>query len=123
METNSNDTEAKQPASAGCYPTPCSGSSPPPKKDGWSHSEQVLVYYESNERACSRYSVAYYHYDPPFESEKWTDFSGSAYGRSPLYWWPLPSLPNMALDTLIQRFNTEKEHERICEYGREVGKP
>ena len=24
METNTNDTEAKQPASAGCHPTPCS---------------------------------------------------------------------------------------------------
>jgi hypothetical protein len=27
METNSNDTEAKQPASAGCHPTTCSPSS------------------------------------------------------------------------------------------------
>jgi len=75
-------------------PTACSGAAPPPKKNDWSHSEQVLVYYAGNERACSRYSVAYYHYDPPFESEKWIDHSGSAYGRTPLWWWPLPSLPN-----------------------------
>jgi hypothetical protein len=27
METNTNDTEAKQPASAGCHPTTCSASS------------------------------------------------------------------------------------------------
>ena len=30
METNLNDTEAKQPASAGCHPTTCSPSSVPP---------------------------------------------------------------------------------------------
>lgn len=33
METNTNDTEAKQPASAGCHPTTCSPRIPTPITD------------------------------------------------------------------------------------------
>jgi hypothetical protein len=94
MENNTDTPKTAEPTSSESPSTLCSGSSPPPKKEGWNHSEQVLVYYKGNEERISRFSVAYYHYDPPFESPRWIDHSGHAYGRSPLYWWPLPSLPN-----------------------------
>jgi hypothetical protein len=62
----------------------------PQKKAGWDHSEQVLVYYEASPEIgqTSKYSIAYYHYNPPFDGPHWTDFN--TYGRIPSQWWELP---------------------------------
>lgn len=66
---------------------------PPPAKEGWEHSEQVLVYYESQPEIGlgDRFGIAYYHYFPPFkDSPEWIDFTQS--GRAPKYWWTLPTI-------------------------------
>jgi hypothetical protein len=56
----------------------------------------VLVFYKGNEQRVSTYSIAYYHYDPPFESKpKWIDFSGNGYGRAPERWWKLTTIKEM----------------------------
>ena len=52
-------------------------SEPPPRKEGWDHTEQVLVYYEANLELglTAKWGIAYYHYNPPFfEEPKWIDF-------------------------------------------------
>ena len=66
---------------------PC--SSPPPRKKGWQHSEQVLVFYEGNVelQTIDKFGIAYYHYDPPFSGPHWIDFSNTG---EPSLWWPLP---------------------------------
>jgi hypothetical protein len=69
----------------------CCFKDPPPPKEGYSHSKQVLVYYNANPPyATEKWSVAYYHYDPPFNGNAWTDFYN--YGKTPDYWWDLPEL-------------------------------
>jgi hypothetical protein len=61
---------------------------PPLAKQGWDHSERVLVYYEAIPEIClDAWSIAYYHYKPPFDGPHWTDFR---YNRTPACWWPLP---------------------------------
>jgi len=70
---------------------------PPPRYQDWNHSERVLVYYPATERHTDTYSVAYYHYKPPFEDPGWVDFTVRE--RTPQYWWYLPSLP---VDTPIE---------------------
>jgi hypothetical protein len=69
-----------------------SGMEPPPAQPNWSHSEQVLVYYEGNPEAqvTDKFGIAYYHYDQPFNGAKWLDFNN--YGRRPKYWWTLPTI-------------------------------
>jgi len=75
--------------------TPCSGSTPPPKKPKWNHSEQVLVWYEGTENHSTTFGIAYFHYAPPFEKKpRWVDFSDHGGGRTPTWWWPMPSIPN-----------------------------
>lgn len=70
----------------------------PPLKHGWEHSEQVLVWYPAVEnRLSERYSIAYYHYQPPFDGPQWVDFSGTAQGRTPERWWNLPLVSAAAL--------------------------
>jgi hypothetical protein len=63
----------------------------PPKKKGWNHSDRVLVYYEAvPDFSTERWGIAYYHYDPPFETKgKWVDWGNSG---TPKYWWELPSV-------------------------------
>jgi hypothetical protein len=61
---------------------------PPPAKAGWDHSERVLVHYAAiPEGRLEAWSIAYYHYDPPFDGPNWVDFK---YDRTPVRWWPLP---------------------------------
>lgn len=69
------------------------GSEPPPRKCGWGHSKQVLVWYPQTEDRSACYGIAFYHYATPYdEVPKWTDFSGKAYGRQPEFWWPLSDI-------------------------------
>lgn len=69
-----------------------SGDNPPPKIPTWDHSEQVLVYYEANPEVgiTDKWGIAYYHYNPPFESARWIDFDNV--DRTPKYWFKLPKL-------------------------------
>lgn len=62
----------------------------PPKVAGFDHTERVLVYYEANPEAdlTDTWGIAYYHYDPPFDSPRWLDFQHL--DRTPSLWWPLP---------------------------------
>ena len=70
---------------------PYKGSTPPPHKKDWEHSEQVLVYYSGGEHEIDSWGIAYYHYCPPFENKpKWIDFDNP--NKFPLYWWPLPEI-------------------------------
>jgi hypothetical protein len=69
-----------------------SSSVTPPRKKGWNHSERVLVFYEGVPEAgtLERWSIAYYHYDPPFKNKpEWCDLYVT--GRTPSAWWPLPA--------------------------------
>ena len=62
----------------------------PSKQEGWNHSKQVLVYCEGNAEIgkISKFDIAYYHYDPPFEdAPKWVGCSSS-----PSFWWDLPNI-------------------------------
>lgn len=69
------------------------GSEPPPRKEGWNHSNRVLVWYAPNEHSSDTFSIAYYHYDPPFKNApEWTDFDNGSCGE-PAFWWPLPEIP------------------------------
>ncbi len=64
----------------------------PEAKEGWEHSKQVLVHYDGipNEKVeC--YSIAYYHYNPPFRKAGWIDFNST---RFPTHWLPIPPLKN-----------------------------
>ena len=68
-----------------------SPSNPPPRKEGWEHSDQVLVLYKGNPNYVEAYGIAYFHYNPPFKSSpEWVDVSGNHHGRMPFEWWPLP---------------------------------
>lgn len=74
------------------------GDHPPPPKKGWDHSERVLVYYPADPEMdrTDKWSIAYYHHNPPFEQKPhWVDFNTSR--GAPDYWWPLPKLPNNEL--------------------------
>jgi hypothetical protein len=68
------------------------GSCPPSKLSGWQHSRRVLVYYP----ACpelgklEKFSIAYFHYEPPFDNPKWVDFYNG--GTTPQFWWDLPEI-------------------------------
>jgi hypothetical protein len=60
---------------------------PPPPKEGWQHSENVLVYYASRPPMYGeRWSIAYYHHAP--EHEHWVDLNNP--GEEPTAWWSLP---------------------------------
>lgn len=59
----------------------------PPVKEGWSHSERVLVFYEGNEHQVEDYGIAYYNYDPPYTPAMFIDFA--KYGRQPKLWSPI----------------------------------
>lgn len=77
---------------------PRGGEHPPPAKKGWDHSERVLVYYPAAPEMdrTDKWSIAYYHHNPPFEQKPhWVDFNTSR--GAPDYWWPLPELPNAKL--------------------------
>lgn len=65
-------------------------SSPPPRKEGWDHTEQVTVHYPANPDLglSEAWGVAYYHYKPAYGKPGWTDFNNS---RTPDLWWPLPA--------------------------------
>lgn len=66
-------------------------SNPPPAKEGWNHSDQVLVFYEVSAelQLANKFGIAYYHYSPPFKGEPcWVDFDNA--DREPKYWWKLP---------------------------------
>lgn len=71
-----------------------SADTPPPAKEGWQHSDMVLVWYPGAPEAgkTDRFGIAYYHYNPPFEDARWIDWDHP--GRAPRWWWPLPSPPN-----------------------------
>lgn len=65
----------------------------PPKKEFWDHSKMVLVYYDAIPELDlgSCWSIAYYHYNPPFKKKgEWTDFNIGS--RVPKYWWHLPEV-------------------------------
>jgi hypothetical protein len=73
---------------------PRAGDCPPPCKENWKHSEMVLVYYSEDPEMVrtSKWSVAYYHYEPPFDQKPhWVDFNTDR--GKPDFWWPLPRLP------------------------------
>jgi hypothetical protein len=59
----------------------------PPAKEGWNHSEQVLVHYEGGETMVETFGVAYYHYNSPYAGSKWIDFHHM--GRTPDRWQPI----------------------------------
>lgn len=63
----------------------------PPPIPGWNHSEQVLVFYKSNEYKTDQYGIAYYHNKPPFDTPKFIDFHTT--DRQPDFWMPLPNSP------------------------------
>lgn len=56
----------------------------PVRKEGWNHSERVLVFYEGNESDSEEYGIAFYNYDPPYSKPGFTDFAH--YGRKPKLW-------------------------------------
>jgi hypothetical protein len=66
---------------------------PPNKKEGWYHSDQVLVYYEACPEAgiTDKWGIAYYLDNPPFNGPQWVDFDNP--NRTPAYWWELPTTP------------------------------
>lgn len=59
----------------------------PPAKEGWNHSERVLLFYPGNETQTTEYGIGYYHYDPPYKKASFTDFSN--YNRQPSKWSPI----------------------------------
>lgn len=81
--------EAKAVLLAVSWPASTPASTPPPKKEGWDHSERVLVYYAASPEGGvgDAYGIAYYHYKPPFDGPSWVDFHSD---RTPDKWWPLP---------------------------------
>ncbi len=56
----------------------------PERKEGWSHTDEVLVWYEGAEQKMAKYGIAYYHYDPPHRDPEWVDFANL--GRVPIMW-------------------------------------
>ncbi len=63
----------------------------PPLKDGWKHTEQVLVLYEATETNTSHFGIAYYHTEPPFRDKgHWVDFAN--YGKQPTRWMTIPNI-------------------------------
>lgn len=64
----------------------------PKPKDGWNHSDRVLLWYKGTENFCESYGIGYYHYKPPFDDPKWIDFH-YAKSRQPDAWQPLPEPP------------------------------
>lgn len=66
----------------------------PSRKEGWNHSDRVLVYYEGSETQVDQYSIAYYHYDPPFQCAGFIDWTYP--DRVVKCWHPLPSPPTQA---------------------------
>lgn len=81
----------------------------PGKKQGWEHSEQVLVWYPALPEAnlTDRYSVAYYHYNPPFNGPNWVDFFNP--GRIPERWWylPLVAVPKAEAERALNNLQDE----------------
>ena len=74
---------------------PHRGSSPPPRKEGWQHSDRVLAYYGPCPELglTDTWGIAYYHYNPPFEDKpRWISFTHSNRG-APDWWWTLPAVP------------------------------
>lgn len=65
---------------------PCSERLPE-AKEGWEHSEQVLVWYQPTADAVGNYGIAYYHYNSPYQGSTWIDFAHL--GREPIAWHPL----------------------------------
>lgn len=66
----------------------------PPKIKGWEHSDRVLVFYRGNGEigTLDQFSVAYYHYNPPFKNlPEWVDFR-EGNGGQPEFWWELPNI-------------------------------
>lgn len=61
----------------------------PERKEGWEHTDEVLVWYEGGERKMAKYGIAYYHYRPPYRDPEWVDFANL--GRVPIAWRPLPA--------------------------------
>lgn len=56
----------------------------PERKEGWSHTDEVLVWYEGGVQKMAKYGIAYYHYDPPYRDPEWVDFANL--GRVPIVW-------------------------------------
>lgn len=56
----------------------------PERKEGWNHTDEVLVWYEGGEQKIAKYGIAYYHYDPPHRAPEWVDFANL--GRVPWMW-------------------------------------
>lgn len=56
----------------------------PERKEGWNHTDEVLVWYEGGEQKMAKYGIAYYHYDPPHRDPEWVDFANL--GRVPIMW-------------------------------------
>lgn len=91
-ETTTGRTGASLAAPTGSV-MPC--SLPPKAKKGWDHSDLCLVYYQPNPEAqqLERWSIAYYHWQPPFkEKPQWVDFLTDR--ENPDFWWSLPDAPN-----------------------------
>jgi hypothetical protein len=59
----------------------------PNSKEGWTHSDRVLVWYKGDEYNVETYGVAFYNYNPPFNNPGFTDFEH--YGRQPTLWTPI----------------------------------
>lgn len=83
------EAEQAEAAKAVAWPAATPASIPPPKKDGWDHSDRVLVHYAASPEGGvgDAYGIAYYHYKPPFDGPHWVDFHSD---RTPDKWWPLP---------------------------------
>ena len=60
----------------------------PPKKEDFSHSEAVLVWYEATEKERAGYGISYYHYSPPNQKPLWVDFNSM---RTPKFWQKITS--------------------------------
>jgi hypothetical protein len=60
----------------------------PERKKGFDHTGQCLVWYQGNEFNISKFGIAYYHYNSPYQGKQWIDFENL--GRTPIAWMPLP---------------------------------
>lgn len=65
----------------------------PEPKNGWTHSDRVLLWYEGSEHNVNQYGIGYYHFEPPFMSPGFVDFYYAFNGRKPTHWMPLPLPP------------------------------
>lgn len=57
---------------------------PPPRTEGWHHTERCLLFYQE-ENGEKHYGIGYYHYDPPYRAAGWIDHHPPHAGKLMLY--------------------------------------